>query len=85
MSGYGIFEKIKISHHLAVFSVFRLTSRFPVTGSDQNPYQATISMFVYALKESLGKYLVWGGRDGAPLSVCMKKTHHFSCLTFFIA
>ena len=35
----------------------------PVTGSDRNPYQATISTFLYALKKRLGKYLVWGGRD----------------------
>ena len=38
----------------------------PVTGSDRNPYQATISTFVYALKKSLGEYLVWGGCDRAP-------------------
>ena len=31
----------------------------PVTGNDQNPYQATISTFFYALEKSLGEYLVW--------------------------
>ena len=47
-----------------------------VTGSDRNPYQATISTFVYALKKSLGEYLVWGGRDGAPRFRSLKKTRH---------
>ena len=45
----------------------------PVTGSDRNPYQATISTFLYALKKRLGKYLVWGGRDWAPRFRSMKK------------
>ena len=48
---------------LDFFPVFRA---LPVTGSFRNLYQATIQTFVYALKQSLGKYLVWGGRDGAP-------------------
>ena len=39
---------------------------FSVAGSDQNPYQATILTFFYALKKSLGEYLVWSGRDRAP-------------------
>ena len=45
----------------------------PVTGSDRKPHQVTISTFVYALIKVLGKYLVWGGRDGAPKYVSMKK------------
>ena len=44
-----------------------------VTGSDRNPYQATISTFLSALKKRLGKYLVWGGRDGASRFASTKK------------
>ena len=46
--------------------MLRLDRALPLTGSDRNPYHATISTFVYALKKSLDKYLVRGVRDGAP-------------------
>ena len=61
-------KKIDIFFH----SVSFLTLKFdffrvlPVTGSDRDPYQATISTFVYALEKFLGEYFVWGGSDRAP-------------------
>ena len=55
----------------------------PVTGSDRNPYQATILAFVYALKKILGKYLVWDGRDGAPRFSGWKKKLVFPLLKIF--
>ena len=47
----------------------------PVTASDQNLYrfQPMPSRYVFAFKKSLGEYLVWGGRDGAPRFYDWKK------------
>ena len=62
-------EKIDIFFHSLSFLTLKYDffsndfDDFPVTGNDRNPYQATISTFVYALKKRFGKYLVWGRRD----------------------
>ena len=56
----------------------------PVTGSDRNPYQATISTFVFASKNSLGEYLVWGGRDWAPRLDHWKKTRQSKFHSIFM-
>ena len=68
-------EKIGIlSHSLSLLMLkYDFFRALPVTGSDGNPYQATISTFLYALKKRLGKYLVWDGRDWAPRFFWMKK------------
>ena len=58
-------KKIDIFFHSLSFLTlkYKFFRALPVTGGDQNPYQVTISTFLYALKKSLGKYLVWGDRD----------------------
>ena len=68
-------KKIDIFFHSLSFLTlkYKFFRALPVTGSDRNPYQATILTFVYALKKSLGGYLVWGGRDGAPRFRSLKK------------
>ena len=45
------------------FGLLPVSRALPVTGNDRNPYQATISTFLYALKKRLSKYLAWSGRD----------------------
>ena len=69
MSWYSLFEIIILSSS-GCFTVFRA---LPLTGSDLNPYQATISTFVKTFKRILSRYLVWVDRDWAPRFVWMKK------------
>ena len=59
-SRYGVVEKIQISHHLAVITVFRFTSGFlalPVSRYLRNPYESLAPAFSYVLQKSLGRYL----------------------------
>ena len=62
LSGYGVFEKIEISYHLAVITVFRFTSVFwalPVSWYLRNPYESLALTFSYVLQKSLSRYLQW--------------------------
>ena len=45
----------KIDFFFLSLSFLTLKYVFSVTESDQNPYQATISIFVYLLEKSLGE------------------------------
>ena len=60
LSGYGVFEKIKISHHLANITIFGLLPVFralPVTGHVWNYPQYTHQTFSYHMQKTVWFYL----------------------------